>query len=132
MLNASQIESILKDYLLAPDQICLAEALTQARRQLHAEVVPLVLQQRPGAEGRISFHNQERQALSNVQRDLGLSNADLMAHHLSLDLARNGQWHSAWEAVESHYHDWTRQKWEGMVKAVLVRDAEERHQIDQI
>lgn len=75
------------------------------------------------SEASLSYHEAEQHAVKAMQKRMHLTDADLMAHQMSLDLARDGAWGAAWAMTAAVYSGrMSRPKWEEQVRRILLRE----------
>lgn len=106
-----------------------AQALIQGIKDLQALHLPTAIEN--SATGDYSFYERLGSARRAVQKRLNLSDADLMAHCIALDFARDGLWDEAWQtmAKSPEWKSVERSDWEMWMRDHLLNDVRQRNQL---
>lgn len=100
------------------------EALLKGRDALRAQGVPEAYKANIDRYFEVEHH-----AFEAVQKRMGITHADIMAHQMSLDMARDGDWAGAWGIMSRIYDGrMTRQRWEGFTRELLMSELRHDHQ----
>lgn len=106
-----------------------AQALMQGVKDLQTQHLSTALEN--SASGDYSFYERLGSARRAVQKKLNLSDADLMAHCIALDFARDGRWDEAWQAMAKspEWKNVERADWEMWMRDHLLNDVRLRNQL---
>lgn len=79
-------------------------------------------------DGTARYFEAEHHAVKAIQEKMGLTYSAIMAHQVSLDMARDGNWDGAWRMTCSVYSSWvTRPRWERLLRDTLLCELRTRH-----